>query len=267
MSHRPPPPMVACIMLANGRPEMVERAIASFNAQSYTDRRLLIWDTTPNPIVIPDAGPLVRICGEEGSGFSVGTLRNHANEAAFLRWPEVTLFAHWDSDDWSHPRRLEEQVELMRVTGKDAVGYNNMLFWETKKLSFDDVYGEGGPAGCDVLEEAWLFESHHPARFLGSSMLYKRKAWEASPFHPKEPNEDTLWWMKNQGRCYAESSISTTTLAETKDKTGRIAIEPRMVCAIHGANTSLAYGPEKRVAAHWRRMPNWDQYCQEAMKL
>lgn len=260
MSHRPPPPMVACIMLANGREQMVKRSLHSFLAQTYERKHLVILDT-----------------GDESAGYfgdydgvshhwadlslqswSIGRLRNHANELF-----DSQLIAHWDSDDWSHPRRLEEQVELMHVTGKDAVGYNDMLFWDTRK-QFPAPWNPQ-PTNALPCNEAWLYESHHPTRFLGSSMLYKRKAWEASPFHPDEPNEDNLWWMKNQGRCYAESSISTTTLAETKDKTGRIAIEPRMVCAIHGANTSVAYAPAKRVPAHWRRMPNWDQYCKDVM--
>lgn len=269
MSHRPPPPMVACIMLVNGRPDMIQRSLRSFLAQTYPHKRLLIWDTTPNPIGLPDAVcPLVRVAREEGSGLSVGALRNHANEQAFICWPLSTLFAHWDSDDWSHPLRIEEQVAFLQTCGKDAVGYRDMLFWDTTKTDHCKRITAGVPflAGTENRSEAWLYESHHPSKFLGSSMLYKRKAWEASPFHPDEPNEDTIWWGKNQARCAA---TSTLTLSQPQAQFGdrHVALEPRMVCAIHGANTSEAYGPAKRVPAHWRRLPNWDAYCREAMKL
>ncbi len=38
-------PTVACVMLVNGRPDMVKRAVASFRAQTYENSKLLIWDT------------------------------------------------------------------------------------------------------------------------------------------------------------------------------------------------------------------------------
>lgn len=243
MSHHPPLPIVACIMLANGRPEMVKRAIASYRSQSYFNRELLILDTTPDALELPSIKGECHLWRPDFGKWSIGALRN----MALTYCVRAEVFAHFDSDDWSHPRRLEEQVELMRVTGKDAVGYNDMLFWDTSWKS--DILPPSG--------EAWLYESHHPTKFLGSSMLYKRKAWENSPFHPDEPNEDTLWWGTNQGRCAAVSSLHVQSALNS-------IMEPRMVCAIHGSNTSVAYS-KPRVPAHWRRMPNWDNFCAKRM--
>ena len=42
-------PSVCAIMLANGRPEMVARAVKSFRAQTFRNKRLLVYDTTPIP--------------------------------------------------------------------------------------------------------------------------------------------------------------------------------------------------------------------------
>lgn len=250
MSHRKPLPMVACIMLVNGRHEMVARAIASYRSQRYQSKFLLMVDSTPGGSTYTGQLAANEILEDDFKPpeSSIGALRNMANRHACDMKADV--LAHFDSDDWSHPRRLEEQVELMRTTGKDAVGYNDMLFWDTTWI-------DCGPNVAPAYQkrEAWLYESHHPTKFLGSSMMYKRSAWENSPFHPDEPNEDTLWWGKNQNRCTAVSSMAIESL------------QPRMICAIHGANTSEAYAPAKRVPAHWRRMPNWDQYCSARMTL
>ncbi len=278
-------PRVACIMLVNERPEMALRAITSYRSQTYANRELIVVDTGVEPVYMV-LGP-EEFCAYTPSlreGNSVGYLRNFANRLSL----GASLFAHFDSDDWSHPRRLEEQVELLLASGKEAVGYRDMLFWDT--TTTDPFPGkihpkcEGGPAGLAFVDgvavacpkcggsqicegvfchpddrtnrgETWLYDSGHPMRFVGSSMLYTRQAWERSPFHPDEPNEDQIWWMQNQSKCTAMRSMMVG------------GSEPAMICSIHGANTSEAYAREKRKMPHWLRLENWDAHCAKAMAL
>jgi glycosyltransferase involved in cell wall biosynthesis len=247
-------PTVVCVMLANGRNTMVERALSSFRAQTYKGKRLLIWDTTQAldryhgqlPVFVrsclrPDNESLT----EDVPGFSIGQLRNRAVERACSRacsYGNPDIICHWDSDDWSHPERIAEQVAFLQLSGKDCVGYNSMLFWDTTPGQF---------------AAAWEYDSHTPPYCMGTSMMYWRKAWEARPFPDLAKGEDTVWQAGI--RRAAVSAIHP---------------EPRMIASIHGGNVSSRIvhpeppkpGRPPRVDC-WRRVPEWDNFCARIMNL
>lgn len=109
-------PLVCCVMLVNGREAMVNRAILSFQNQTYSRRRLLIYDTTPhdtrNRITLRDDLD-VHMCDEwptdeRSNPLTIGELRNAANDTEAARAADV--LCHWDSDDWSHPIRIAERA-------------------------------------------------------------------------------------------------------------------------------------------------------------
>lgn len=227
-------PMAVAVMLVNGRAEMVKRAVASFRAQTYDRKKLLVWNTGERMSnCAPDSGH-VWWCepAVPGNG-SVGALRNAANKAIGVK--SVDIICHWDSDDWSHPRRIEEQVALLQSSGKACVGYNEMLFCDTRK---------GGAA--------WLYRNLDPRYMSGTSMCYWREAWEKCPFEDRD-REDWHWWIKNAKDCAAVSSFGGTG-------------EPRMIASIHDGNTSKAYDDLKE-GKSWHRVPEWDAYCEHTMRL
>lgn len=246
-------------MLVNGRPEMIKRAIASFRAQTYERKRLLILDSakvaqyhgTPygeehaTTVWMPDM-----------NGKTVGALRNAANWSASERH-SPDLIAHWDSDDWSHPRRLEEQVYLLAATGKQCVGYRELLFWDTR-------WADRGLPHEDPSNEAWIFSHDNPTMVVGTSMMYRRGAWEASKFSETESHEDYHWWLRNAAQCIGVSALKLPT-----GDPGQPAVpcEPRMICSIHGANTSGAYEPSKMRPPEWKRTPEFDERCERTMML
>ncbi len=123
-------PSVCAVMLANGRPEMVARAVKSFRAQTYERKRLLIWDTTPivHGIGHTDLDAGIYHCDVPTQGESIGALRNKAN-GTVRDSQGGDLIVHWDSDDWSHPNRIAEQVALLQSSGAECVGYSEMMFW------------------------------------------------------------------------------------------------------------------------------------------
>ena len=244
-------PSVCAVMLVNGREAMTRRAIASFQAQTYEAKRLLIWDTAPGcgslysaiddqQISVPD------VDRERLRDATVGCLRNWANKYALAHYTtsgtEAEVIAHWDSDDWSHPRRLEEQVALLESTGKMCVGYRDLLFWDTRELH-------------ERPNQAWIYRNDDPRWAAGASFLYRRELWERQPFDDA-PHEDQRWWLTPlvSSQCVGMSAI--------------VDIMPRMICQIHGANTE-AYDREKMLsgAQVWRRAPEYDQLCAERMKL
>ena len=254
-------------MLVNGRHEMVRRAIRSFEAQTYPACRLILYDTSPADV--RDLQDIVGIpladredievfessaIDHHGERKTIGHLRNRANACD----GSSDIILHWDSDDWSHPRRIEEQVALLQQSGADCVGYREMLFWDTRPGQFCGAY---------------LYSHPLKTYCIGTSLCYWRRVWEQKPF-PDLPNpkgghggtgEDDAW--HKQVTCAAvksceynrEATITGDTLADER--------QPRMIASIHGSNTMHH---ERNLAANspqWKRAPGWDIYCREKMQL
>lgn len=260
-------PTVTAIMLTCDRPEMTARAVASFEAQTYPRKRLVIYDASQNA--------LTRY-GEHfqrydlGVKRTIGALRNLANKYA-----DSDLIAHWDSDDWSHRQRLAEQVALLQASGKQLVGYRELLFWDTRHFN-RHVAGEWQtPApGCENLGEAWIYRHKQANWAAGASFLYTRALWEQQSF-PDAPHEDQRWWLTPlvSRACVGMSAIVRQGLVngETTDLGTPPQLKPggpRMVCGIHGGNTEpYDRGSMLRGSDVWRQAPEWDEYCGKVMAL
>lgn len=245
---------VISVMLANGRPAMVARAIQCWRNQTHRSR-LLILDTGAERAVDikPETGKLEYI-HKPGWAGSVGSLRNWVNGLA-CSWG-ASVIVHWDSDDWSSPRRIGEQVQSMVMGGADAAGYSNGLFWDTRKPQGGGIYGafERG----EITERggsAWLYtaESMDPTGVIGASLVYRVEAWRAHPFADTSQGEELVLTQAVKG-------LWLPSLA------GGSAAEPRMVFGIHGGNTSNGYDPERMARSpEWRRAKEWDRFCWEVM--
>lgn len=277
-----PQPTVCCVLLANERSELVNRAVTSFRAQTYERKRLLIWDTTrtwgPEWARIDDE----RVSVSHPTGATIGRLRNEANAYAMSDTftpggARVDLIAHWDLNDWSHPRRLEEQVALMEATGKQCVGYRELLFWDTRVIGFpvrEFAYaGESTlpvevthpMSGMGPRNEAWIYRGDQRNWAAGASFLYRRELWEKQPFE-----DGQRWWRTPlvNGNCVGALGI------ECRDKSrpelcGRFVDccdEPRMICGINDTNAD-AYDRAQmmRNPDVWRRAPQFDSYCERIM--
>ena len=271
---------VCCVMLVDGREAMVRRAIASFRAQTYERKRLLILDSgigrqednrygasdvttfrlpglrgetigalrnAANWCASEESGKIasIRLCAdsmESLRGETIGALRNAANwcASAIKQYGAADLIAHFDSDDWSHPSRLQEQVALLEESGKMCVGYGELLFWDTRPLA------QRG--------EAWIYHNHDPRWAAGASFLYRRELWEQQPF-PDVPHEDQRWW------CTPLVSSNCVATSITKG-------QPRMICGIHGSNTeNYDRSSMERAKDTWRRAPEYDEYCSVKMRM
>ena len=213
-----------CMLLAAGRQQMVERAIRCFQSQTYQNRVLAVVDNGQEPLQkIPGATHWTRTA----PGKPIGELRNLA---AALSLPlEAEIIAHWDSDDWSAPERLTEQIALLQESGAPAAGYHEMLFWDSTK------------------SEAWLHTNPVPNYVLGTSLVYWRTTWEKHPFPEVRDGEETRWLLKVK-------AARTTAFCS---KVGQ-----RMIAQIHGSNTCARIVPGAR---EWKRAPEWDSYCREVI--
>ncbi len=253
-------PAVACVMLANGRPDMVKRAIKSFRAQTYENKRLLVYcNGSPITRMVEGNHDIVDwATNYAADNKSIGKLRNEANECA---WGDI--ICHFDSDDWSHPNRIAEQVALLQSSGAECVGYDEMLFWRLAPCGRWDCEGSGCCRGC----EAWLYRAagcmHIKNYAIGTSMMYWRKTWEEFPFPDYSPGCDDLRWAQGDSKTgtRAVKIVSFSSIEPIDAYSGSV---PRMIASIHGGNTCANFVPG---AKEWTRVPEWDAYCREAMKL
>ena len=259
-------PTVCAVMLTKDRGEMARQAVASFRAQTYdpASRMLLIFDTGDLTWYDPRSDAE----NEHQIGFTnrnldwtIGQLRNEANSLA----SRFDVIVHWDSDDWSHPTRIAEQVELLQSSGAAAVGYNKMLFWRER---VESKVGEIDPG------EAWLYTGS----ILGTSLCYWRKTWERVPFrsqranptHDKGVGEDHDFLLDLHAAGMKSVGVSGFGHDEPTVKLSCQGTDfgPRMIARIHGSNTSNAYNPADmaRETQHWKRVPEWDQFCRRTME-
>ncbi len=254
-------------MLANGRPEMVKRAVKSFRAQTYEDKDLVIFNSgNRGDFAEHESDEVTVMFCPDCVGKSIGHLRNSANA-----WSDNTdIICHWDSDDWSHPNRIAEQVALLQSSGAECVGYNEMLFWQLCKQchGFDDYCADVDL--CETCQgsggQAWIWRENIKNYAVGTSMMYWRETWERAPFPDYSEGCDDLYWAhgdKKKGIAAVKIASCEAFGAESSQMYGDTSC-PRMIASIHGGNTCAKIDAK---ANAWRRVPEWDAYCREMMKL
>lgn len=115
--------LVSAVMPTRGRRTLAAKALDSFLSQTYSEKELVILDDADDPS-FPDGvqHELVRyhVVTER---LNIPQKRNRVNALA-----TGPLIAHFDSDDWSYPDRIAEQVEYLESTGKAMTGYYTCAF-------------------------------------------------------------------------------------------------------------------------------------------
>ena len=180
---------------------MVSKALACFEAQTWPALELVILDDTDDPsFPQPPAGDNV-VYEALPNRAVVGTKRNIANALA-----RGEIIVHWDSDDWSDPGRIADQVERLMSSGRAITGYHSMLF-------YDETTGA-----------AYKFHAT-PGRYaLGTSLCYRKDWWKANTFPEKAVGEDNAF-IQPALRGIHKQLITT-------------GAEQLMVARIHRGNTS-----------------------------
>jgi len=249
------------VCLTADRQQYTDRAVACFLAQTYSEKRLLIWDTGKIPYR-PTSNDFAKGLIVRGEAATIGALRNQA--AGYLR-ESTDIIAHWDSDDWSAPERLSDQIKAL--DGREVVGYNEMLFWNSQT------------------QKAYLYTNTLRGYCIGTSLCYWRKTWEKTPFDETSAGEDDRWvklhhcwsrpamatyyvhadWISEDTKTLFEPVIEGTPIPPNLHQ----AI-PLMVAEVHGGNTHLC-DPQQHVddptQAQFTRAPEWDERLKGLMKL
>lgn len=231
-------PAIACLTPTCDRPAFLERSIRCFLGQSEAKQRFqVILDTGTvciEPSRLAQGDFYIRSAASDGKNRkSVGSLRNEALHCLRTYGARFNLIAHFDDDDWSAPGRLKTQVAHLQQTGKLVTGFNDMLF-------------------MDLVNDRVMFYRHEDDTYaLGTSLLYRREAWEQHPFPDMTP-EDNRWRLDvGLSNCHSISSLRP-------DGT------PMMIQVIHGKNgAAQVVFPSKR----WSEAtPEQDRMVREILK-
>jgi glycosyltransferase involved in cell wall biosynthesis len=189
-------PFVSCIMPTRDRPAWVPLAIRCFLAQDFTDAELVIVDDGAAPVrdCVPDH-PRIRYHRATGPR-TIGAKRNEA-----CRLARGDLIAHWDDDDWNAPSRLRRQVEALGAGRAEVCGTSTLYFYQP---STDGAWRYQYAAGV-------------PTRMLvGTSLMYRRRAWERAPFPDIQIGEDARFVRAAAGRLsdLADPALCVATVHE-----------------------------------------------------
>src|ERR1043166_1939763 len=169
--------LVTAIMPTTKRRDaMRPMAIDCFQPQTRKEKELLILDL---------------------DDYTIGAKRNALCEHA-----NGDIIVHWDDDDWSHPNRIADQVSHLESSGKDVVGYRELLFWNENLNNARRYIGEEGYAP-------------------GSSLCYRKSFWEANQFPDEMRGEDNHF----------------TSVARKQGVMISVPANGMMVCRIHNDNT------------------------------
>lgn len=141
-------------------------ALATFHAQTYPYKELLIGSEDGDALASIEAGPGVRLM-QTPPLRALGAKRNWINRHA-----RGSIIAHWDDDDWYYADRIREMAKLLETNAHIHVsGYRTCVF-----------QGVNGP----------LLYSAPGDYVVGSSLCYRSSWWRAHPFPDgKQVGEDT----------------------------------------------------------------------------
>ena len=246
---------VCALCLTADRQRLTDRAVKCFLDQT-APAWMLIYDTGKTPYDLSaelaqrsrETGHRIVIAYDKlARTHKIGRLRNDAIQLTGTS----EIIVHWDSDDWSDPRRLEVQLANIKQTGVTC--FLNMLFYDTRALQIQMMMQPSLPGS--VLGDAYEYDTAKcgPRNVIGTSLMYRRCIWESHPFNQNAViGEDTQW-----------ARMITTRRVECVSA-------PLMIAEVHGGNSSYVYklAFDEYQPAHrpeWRRRPEFDQFCREKL--
>jgi hypothetical protein len=138
---------------------------------------------------------------------TTGALRNQCIALGDVD-EQCDFIAHFDHDDISAPDRLQRQLEHIQTTGKLVTGFYDIPMYDARK------------------DKVWIYRNDKTNYAVGTSLFYRREAWERVKFPDKTP-EDNIW----RHRVGLENFESQSVFRE-EDGT------PMMVQVVHGGNAS-----------------------------
>jgi glycosyltransferase involved in cell wall biosynthesis len=161
-------PLVSVVMPTYNRAKYVPTAIRCFSQQGYWNKEMIIVDDGTETLTIPADARISYIKLDRRT--TTGEKRNIGARRA-----NGQIIANWDDDDWSHPHRLEDEVQRLFKTRKMVTGYNASVIYDEATGNFHKI--NAGP----------------PYFASGSSQCYWKYWWERHPYPDCSFGEDSVF--------------------------------------------------------------------------
>ena len=164
-------PLVSCLMLTYNRRHLLPVALASYLAQNWPHKELIVIDDGEDHVgdLFSDVPSLVYI-----HTVRQPTVAHKLNLACEIANGEY--LATFDDDDWSASTRLRDQATRLIATGAALTGYSTMLFHDAERA------------------RAWRYIGM-PHYSVGTSQFYRKDFWQKHPFPAKNVAFDNDLWM------------------------------------------------------------------------
>ena len=184
-------PLVTCIMPTADRPAFVPQAIRCFLGQDYPRAELLIVDdgVRPSGHCVP-SDPRIRYV-RLNPRQTIGSKRNAA-----CREARGELILHWDDDDWYPPSRIRRQVRALLERRSELCGTSMLMFFDPSA------------------DRAWEYKYEPGVQWVaGTSLMYRKRFWEAHPFPDLQVGEDAQFIWSGAGRTVLDLQDPTLCVA------------------------------------------------------
>lgn len=168
------PPLVSCVLPTRNRAAFIPQAIRCYQSQTYPHKELVIVDQGDDAtatLLPPDASiRYVRASGHLTTGDMRNLCATHARGQ---------FICHFDSDDWSAPGRVTDQVTRLGTFGV-LTGYHSMFFYDER----------------DGHCYHWQIHGTPITYALGTSLCYTRDWWRKHPFLSIRIGEDVRFFQR-----------------------------------------------------------------------
>jgi glycosyltransferase involved in cell wall biosynthesis len=234
----------------NGEKYLPE-ALASVRAQTVPVREVIVVDDGSHvPLRAPEGwdGPPLHIIRTPNQGLAAA--RNVA-----LRHAGGEFIAPLDSDDFWHPRKVEEQEKALRADPGAVACY-------TRCLEAPGFFGFGPYPPPDVSENEFLLVLWYNSFFPPSAVMFRRDAVAAvGPFREDMGNgEDIELWLRllTRGRFVQVPAPLTAYRQHAQQFTKNIC--KKMFGGKRARRTMIAQHADRLVRAGLDRRRLWDAY-------
>lgn len=161
--------LVSAIMPTRGRQQYAREALECFLSQTWPDKELVILDDADDPS-FPSGVDLPNVQYHLLTRrLTVGAKRNMACSRA--SGGDRDVIAHFDSDDFSAPQRIEDQATRLIDRNVQITGFHSMRF-------------------LHVASGEWWKYRGASCYSLGTALMYTREFWKAHPFPDVNVGED-----------------------------------------------------------------------------
>lgn len=122
-------PLVTCLQLSYGRPQMSVEAVECFLKQTYPNKKLIIINTHPSPVFFERAYDNIEV-------HNIKPLSHLSNVYRYgLDLIKSEYFCIWDDDDLFMPWHIEDRVDFaMKNPQYDAIGHTHCFVSFNNKI-------------------------------------------------------------------------------------------------------------------------------------